>query len=62
MKVDVFTLLGVLSTAGATVSSPQKRFVHIKDRQFIHTASGEPIILKGPNVVVKGEDASYLHS
>ena len=30
------------------------RNVHIKDQQFILTKTGAPIVLGGPNVVVKG--------
>lgn len=52
MKVEALTLLGVLSSAGAT---SQPRSVFIKDQQFIQTSTNQPIVLKGPNVVVKGK-------
>ena len=35
-------------------SASSKRFVHIQDKKFILRSNNQPILLSGPNVVVKG--------
>jgi len=37
-----------------TLAAPSPRFVHIDGQRFVLAATGEPIVLVGPNVVVKG--------
>jgi hypothetical protein len=38
----------------AAAGAPQPRAVRISGRQFVAVATGEEIVLRGPNVVVKG--------
>ena len=49
LRVVLASLLAV-ATGGAAVP----RSVRISDQQFILAASGKPIVMSGPNVVVKG--------
>jgi hypothetical protein len=59
MKLESLTLLTALSAAGA---ASQPRAVYIKDQQFIQTSTNLPIVLTGPNVVVKGCQSSCFSS
>jgi hypothetical protein len=54
MKLESLALLGVLYP-GACATAPLPRSVRIKDQHFVHSATQQPIVLTGPNVVVKGE-------
>ena len=44
-------LLALAATLAAGASAP--RFVRIKGQEFVSTATGAPVVLSGPNVVVK---------
>jgi len=43
----------VAALLGATVASPAQRLVRVDGQQFIVSATKEPIVMGGPNVVVK---------
>ena len=42
------------AASSASLASPVQRRVRVSGRQFVLAATGEPIVMSGPNVVVKG--------
>ena len=52
-SVFATTLFITAATAHGTTTSLPRR-VHIQGQHFINTATNQPIVLSGPNVVVKG--------